>query len=865
VSSVPRILFADEEPVSYQDFLRAKMVSTPPAGFEISLDEVHPYLKPHSRLAVQWAVRGGRRGLFLRFGLHKTLIQIETVRLVMKYAGGRGLIGIPLGVRQEFFRDAAKVGVELRFIRSDAEIDESFDGIYLTNYESIREGKVTAAPWTVVSFDEADVLRSFGSKTFGEIAIGPWSQVPYKFVATATPDPNEYLELLGYSHFLGVGDIGQIKTRFFKRDSEHADHLTLHAHKEKEFWLWVASWALIVHKPSDLGFSDEGYELPPMEVHWHEIRSDHAGAGHEKNGQARLLANTAHGITEASREKRRSLPDRLAKMMELRALDPGAHRILWHDLEDERREIEKAIPGVVSVYGKQPLDEREAAVIGFSDGEFPELAAKAVIAGAGCNFQRHCAWSIFLGIGYKFRDLLQAIHRTYRFLQPRQVRVDLIYTEAERAVRHELEAKWQRYNEQTARMSALIREYGLAELSLATALERSIGVERQEASGAGWCMVNADSVEETARMQESSVDLILTSLPFSSQYEYTPSFNDFGHTDDSEHFWRQMDYLTPELLRVLKPGRDLVIHIKDRVAPGALSGTSFQTMNGFHCEAYFHYLKHGFACLGMITVTTDVVRENAGTHRLSWTMQCNDASRMGAGMPEYLWIFRKLPTDNVNGFADEPVRHSKARYTRGRWQVDAHGFWRSSGNRLLLPEELPAMTWKDIYRRYRGLSSSAVYDYEHHVECGEALERAGQLPPDFFLLPPQSVDPWVWSDITRMQTLNGSQARRGKEKHICPLQLDIVARVIEQRSMPGDVVYDPFAGLGTVPYLAVKKGRRGRGCELNTRYFLDAVGYCEAAEREASVRTLFDLLEEEEASAEPPHEVQDLVGAEASA
>jgi DNA modification methylase len=608
--------------------------------------------------------------------------------------------------------------------------------------------------------------------------------------------------------------------------------------------LWVSTWAIFVQKPSDLGYSDEGYELSPLDVRWHEIPSSHEDAGARNDGQKRLLANAALGIVDASREKRRSLSVRIEKLMELREEDPSAHRLIWHDLEDERRAIEEAIDGVVSVYGSQSDEAKERAILGFKHGEIQELAAKPVMLGAGANFQEHCHWAIFLGIGFKFADFIQAVHRLQRFRQTKPVRIDLIYTEAEREVRATLERKWRQHEELVANMTAIIREYGLA-ASAMKGLERSLGVERREQTGEGWRLVNNDSVIETAAMPADSVDLIVTSIPFSTQYEYSPSYNDFGHTDDTAHFFRQMDFLTPQLLRVLKPGRNLVIHVKDRIAPGGLTGFGFQTVQPFHADCIYHYQRHGFAYLGMKTVVTDVVRENNQTYRLGWTEQCKDGTRMGVGMPEYLLIFRKPPTDSSNGYADEPVVKDKAAYSRARWQTDAHGYMRSSGDRLLTAEDLHGLTHQQIYRRFRAQSLETVYDYEEHVALGEELEREQMLPTSFQLLPPQSWHEDVWTDVTRMRTLNAQQWSKGKEMHLCPLQFDIVDRVVTQMSMPGELVFDPFSGLGTVALRALKLGRRGLGVELSPTYHDDAVHWLRQEERQQLTPSLFSLLEAE--------------------
>jgi DNA modification methylase len=846
----------------YQSFLEAKIKLDHGSGIDVDPARMNPRLKDFTQASVRWLLRGGRRALFSSFGLHKSVTQIEVMRLAPVKVPR--LIVAPLNVRQEFIEDAARFflgehAVDLRFVQETRQIDDERP-IWLTNYESVREGKLDPTGFCV-SLDEASILRGFGgTKTFREFMRLFEHTEGYRFVATATPSPNEYIELLAYAAFLGIMDIGQAKTRFFKRNSEKADTLTLHPHKEREFWLWVASWALFVQKPSDLGFSDEGYELPSLDVRWHEIPTDHKGAGAERDGQVRMFRNAAAGVQDAAREKRDSLEGRIGKLQEIRAEDPAAHRVIWHHLEDERRAIEQAVPDVVSVYGSQDLDERDKAINDFKNGRIQELAAKPVMLGSGCNFQRHCAWAVFVGIDDKFNDLIQAIYRLQRFGQPRPVRVDLIYTSAERERRRRIERRWKQHDEQRAKMAAIIREYGLSQSAMASALQRSIGTAREEAFGEGWRLVKNDSVLETQAMPADSVDLIVTSIPFSTQYEYSPSYNDFGHTDDDPHFFEQMDYLTRELFRVLKPGRIAAVHVKDRIVPSGLSGMGFQTVSPFSDHTIAHFRKHGFGFLSRVTVSTDVVRENNQTYRLGWTEQCKDGSRMGNGMPEYVLRFRKPPTDRSNGYADEPVvkakkewRHDRWEnaegYSRGRWQLDAHGVIRSSGNRLLMAQDLAGMPADQIYKVFRAYSETTVYDFENHVAIAEGLEEQGKLPPTFMLLPPQSTHPDIWSDITRMRTLNGEQYAKGREMHLCPLQFDIVDRLVVQHSMPGDVVFDPFSGLGTVPLRALKLKRRGLGCELNAGYWKDSAWYLRAAEREAAMPTLFDITDNEKEAA----------------
>jgi len=852
--------------IDYVEFLKNKVAKAERFGFDISPDDVHPLLKPHQRASVVWAIQGGRRALFEAFGLGKTIMQLEIVRLTRERAGGMGLIVMPLGVRQEFMRDAEKLGIQVKFIRRIEEADDP-EGIYLTNYETIRDGKMDPQDFAVASLDEASCLRGFGgTKTFREFmalfagdrkTLNERTQsrgVQYRFVATATPSPNDYIELLAYSAYLGIMDVSAAKTRFFKRDSTKADHLTIHPHKVEEFWMWVSTWALFVQKPSDLGFENTGYDLPDMKVHWHEVATDHTKAGREKNGQCCMFANAARGVQDSAREKRVSMGRRIEQ---LRALIAGTKNgsgapsdqiVVWVDLNDEQRAVEKMLneEGVSfsSLYGSQAIDEREVLLEKWRNHETTVFLSKPMMYGAGVNLQQ-CHTMIYLGVGFKFYEVFQGIHRIHRFLQDHPCDIHFIYTQAERLIRKNLETKWVKHKEMVDRMTDIISEYGLSVSAMASHLTKSIGVDRIEVSGKRYRLVNNDCVLETRAMQENSVGLILTSIPFSSQYEYSPNYSDFGHSDNNAAFWSQMDYLIPELFRVLMPGRIAAIHVKDRIVPGGMTGLGFQTVYPLHMDCHAHFLKHGYGYMGMKTIVTDVVRENNQTYRLGWTEQCKDGTKMGVGMPEYLMLFRKPPSETDNSYADLPVVKTKDKYSRSRWQIDAHGFSRSSGDRLMDSEELRQLKHDEIFKLFRDYSLNNVYDFEHHVKIGETLDLQGRLPVTFMLLQPQSWSPDVWTDITRMLTLNSSQYSAGRQMHLCPMQLDLADRAIEQWSMEGETVYDPFAGLGTVPMRAILKRRFGLGCELSTPYFLDACGYCKMADQDMASPTIFDLIQEE--------------------
>lgn len=864
----------------YSEFLTDKIRFSKSYGHDVEADDVNVALLPHQRDLVRWAVAGGRRAIFASFGLGKSVIQLETLRLTLaghaasmvNFADslvpmeawqhnvasaaftGRALIVCPLGVKQEFQHDAEHI-LEIdapRFVRRSEEVDGP--GIYLTNYESVRDGRLDVSLFVAVSLDEASVLRSFGSKTYQSF-LDLFAEVPYRFVATATPSPNRYKELIHYAGFLGVMDTGQALTRFFQRDSTQANNLTVYPHKAREFWLWLNTWAAFVQSPADLGHPADGYDLPDLVTHWHEVPVDHNLAGSDRDGQGLLYRGGALDLKQAAAEKRRTIDVRVAKAMSVVREHVGEGQIiLWCHLNDEQTALERALAAegltYSSVHGSLDLDEAERRLRSWKARETHALIGKPVMLGQGMNLQQanRC---VFVGIDHKFNDFIQAIHRVQRFGQTSTCHAHVVHAESETEIKRDLLEKWSRHKELTRNMTDVIREHGLNPTSITEALVRSMGVDRVEVTGGPtpgdpqgrplWTAAHNDCVDETSRMEEASVDLIVTSIPFANHYEYTPSYNDFGHTDDNDHFWAQMDFLTPQLLRVLAPGRVYACHVKDRINFGNVTGAGIPTVSPFHAEAIAHGIKHGFDYMGMITVVTDVVRENNQTYRLSWSEQCKDATKMGVGSPEYVLLFHRPQSDRSRGYADVPVTKSKDTYTRARWQIDAHAFWRSSGDRLLTPDELAALPVEQRSRLFTEQTLREVYNYESHVRIGEILDERGALPATFMSLAPGSADPQVWHDVQRMLTLNGEQTKRAQTNHVCPLQFDIVDRLLNRFSNPGDLVYDPFGGLMTVPVRAVKIGRRGYGAELNPGYHLDGVKYLQAEERARDMPSLFDL------------------------
>ncbi len=1010
--------------MKYLEFLKRKMDIAPETGFYIDISEVNSKLKPHQKVAVQWAIKGGRRAVFKAFGLGKTIVNLEICRLIIKHKGGKALIVLPLGVKQEFVRDAVQIlGIESpQYVRNMEEIYATTTDILLTNYERVRDGDIDPNYFTACTLDEAAVLRSYGSDTYQTFMV-KFKSVKYKFVFTATPSPNRYKELIHYAAFLEIMDSGQALTRFFQRDSTKANNLTLYPHREDEFWLWCSSWGLWITQPSDLGleYSDEGYKLPPMEVRYHEMPVERELFVIDRDGQMKIQDDEVVSLLDAMKEKRRSIDERVAKMVEVlrddrrRALEkkrirkevlPGAQRrttrkaedsrekelsaeqreiqgeisemeriqsraykrtseetyrkesgieetkvkgmvfeqqresigtvsqaeikeiwinrrriqhtsfkskwslcnlsvrtgiskqtfkvicrprpchrggkgaslpemqcshwyvqgqsssthessglpdqyVIWCDLNEEQRAIEKALKNenirFSSLYGHQDIYTREQLVAKWKNKETTVFLSKTEMYGAGVNLQQ-CHTMIYVGIDYNFEEFIQGIHRVFRFLQKSPVTIHVIYTSREKRILQILLKKWEQHKYLTKRMTNIIKKYGLSGTSMMEKMTRTMGVKRVEVKGKNFTAVNNDCILEFQNLPDNYFDLLHTSIPFGNHYEYSASYNDLGFNPDTEAFMEQMDFLSPHLLRTLKPGRVFACHVKDRVLFGNTTGDGFPTMEPFHSDCINHYRKHGFRYFGMITVLTDVVRENNQTYRLGWTEQCKDGTKMGVGCPEYILLFRKLPTDTSNAYADVPVSKSKEEYTRAQWQIDAHGFWRTSGDRLLAKAELENIPVSKLQAAYLKYSRNTIYNYQEHVELAKKLDENGKLPASFMVVAPGSWTDQVWDDILRFKTLNAKQTQKRLQNHVCPLQLDIVERIINRYSNPGDLVGDPFGGLGTVGYQALKMGRKGWTCELNSDYFRDSLGYLKAADEDIKVPSLFDFFGEDEIS-----------------
>lgn len=838
----------------YTDFLTSKIHVAEKAGINTAGIILHESLRPDQKDIAYWCLERGSALVAPDAGYGKTRIGIEVMRVLHETFGGQCLIVTELGASDTFVDEDPEVGeaaamvMKLVYVTCDKHAAATGLPIIVTNYERVRNGEFDFSNYTAVWLDEGNYVKNMASETTEQLKQ-QLARVKYKYIATATPSPNEHLELVNYAHVLNICDRGQILTRFFQRNSVKAGELTVHPQHTDDFWLWVSTWCIAITSPTDLGYDYPGFHLPKLNLHWVEVPLEKAlDAGTTKDGQSRMFIQSRSGLSEAAKIKRESIDVRVAKTKQIAAMFPADHFIFWHHLEDERKALNKAykdVEGYGDMFGSQKWEIRERRIVDFTKGNLQYLATKPEISGVGCNFQKHCSKCVFVGINDSFNDIYQALKRIYRFYNPSdEVDVWFLYTPEEYDIVLNLQRKWKEHDEMRAITIGIIKQYGLNQTRQIEERKRSFVTNSKVYEGKKYKLIVGDAVLETKKLESNSIDLGISSFPFGNHYEYTDKYNDFGHNISNKEFKNQLMFLLPELLRILKPGRIFAVHLKNRIHYGSVTGLGFSIFHRFTHMVCDAMEEAGFHCMGFHYVPTDVVAENNQTYRLGYSEACKDMTKMGAGIPEEIWIFRKAPTSTSNAYADEPVTKNKSEYGLSDWQIDADAFWRSSGDRYLNPEELAGLSMKHLRKWWNKFNAETIYDYKEHVKLLNTLDDKGKLSRTFTTLPLRSLTPYVWNDVNRMLGLNMEQSRRKQQNHICPMAFDQVDRLIDLYSNPGETVFDPFGGLCTTGVRAVKKGRKAILTELSEVYAKCGAMYLKETEYKEEVPTLFDLIKE---------------------
>ena len=615
-----RVWDSHTEP-DYQSFLASKRAIAPAVGVEVDTSEMSEWLFPFQRDITRWAVRKGRAAIFADTGLGKTRMQLEWARLI----GERTLILAPLAVARQTVREAASLGLDVTYARSQA---EASDGITITNYEMLD--RFDASQFGAVVLDESSILKGLDGKTRKRLTDA-FSETKYRLCCTATPAPNDIAEIANHAEFLGVMSRVMMLSAFFVHDDEG---WRLKGHATTDFYRWLASWGMSVRKPSDIGYSDEGYDLPPLEIIPTFIETDYRPEG-------MLFSVGLHGIGDRSKVRKATATDRVATTAAMvNASDE--QWILWCGLNDEADALAKAIPGAINVQGSDAVDVKVSMVEAFQDGKVRVLVTKPRIAGFGMNFQNAHRMA-FVGLNDSWEQYYQSIRRCWRFGQTEPVTAYIILSEAEQDIYHNVMRKEAEAKSMAEQLVEHVREFERAEIAAAESLH---DYTTADLKGAAWRMMLGDSCERLGELPTESIDLSVYSPPFQSLYTYSPTERDLGNSATREQFFAHYGFIIAELLRVTKPGRNTCVHVQQLTT--TLNADGVIGMKDFRGDVIRAYQDAGWIYHGEVCIDKDPQAQAIRTHSKSllFVQLRKDSTWSRPALADYILLFRK-PGENV--------------------------------------------------------------------------------------------------------------------------------------------------------------------------------------------------------------------------
>lgn len=729
----------------YDEFIASKTRRAMSHGFE-PLPIAAPLFDWQAHV-VRWAVRQGRCALFEDCGLGKTIQQIEWARQVAEHSGGPVLILTPLAVAHQTQHEAERFGIAASVVETGDHV--TGDGLFITNYEKLAHfGGVDFAG---VVLDESSILKNFTGKT-RIMLTERFAETPYRLCCTATPSPNDYTEFGQHADFLGVCTPQQMLGTFFINDTFNTGDWRLKRHAERQFWQWVASWAACVGKPSDIGFSDDGYILPELRMQSVLVDVDAT----EGAGEGELFRTPELSATNLHNELKRTAPDRAQAVADM-VNESSETWIVWCNTNYEADELLNRIPDAIEVRGSEPAKAKEKKLDDFTEGRARVMITKPGIAGYGLNWQ-HCHNVAFVGLSYSFEDFYQALRRSYRFGQKMPVNAYVVHATTEgaivKAVRTKIEAH-QRMMDQMKIASESFKQITMKQLTMRTEIEKE--------TGNGWTVYHGDCVRVAKSMPDASIDFSVFSPPFADLFTYSDDLQDMGNCSDLDEFTKHFEILIQEMRRIMVPGREVAVHCVDLLATKWKHGyIGFQDFSG---EIIRTFWRAGFVFHSRITIWKSPVTEMQRTkaHGLLYKTLCSDSAGSRVGAPDYLLVFR-APGENPRPI----TKRKEDGYSVDWWQEVASPVW---------------MT----------------------VDQGNVLNRDGARD-------------------------------HADEKHICPLQLDVIERAVQLWSNPGDVVYSPFTGIGSEGYQALKMDRQFVGSELKESYFRQACRNLENAKAQLELK-----------------------------
>ncbi len=737
--------------MDYESFLLSKQISARPTGFDVQDEAINPKLFPFQRAVVRWAVHRGSAAVFATTGLGKTAIQLCYADMMLKATGtARALILAPLNVARQTVREGHKFGYDVHYIRHGS---EAVGGINITNYE--MADYFDASEFSILICDESSLLKALDGKTRKKLTE-QFAGTLYKLCCTATPAPNDITEIANHAEFLGVMTRAHMLARFFVHDGDHSTSWRLKGHARTDFYRWMASWAMSLNWPSDLGFEDDGFILPPLEIKPLWVNSDY-----HPDGQ--LIFTGLHGIQDRIAVRRETLSARVEAAAKLVNETPGQW-LVWCGLNEESSALARAIPDAAEVVGSDEPDAKASAIEDFQEGRTRVLVTKGKIAGFGLNLQT-CHQMAFVGLSDSYELYFQCIRRCYRFGQTEPVTAHIVLSTIEEGIYQNVTRKESEAMAMSKQLVAAVSDFERAEIGAVK--PKTFEYRTEDVSGENWRLMLGDSCDRLKELESESVGLSVFSPPFQGLYVYSPTPRDVGNSNTPEEFASHFGFIADELLRVTKPGRNCCVHVAQ--VPAMLVRDGYIGLKDFRGDVIRLFQERGWVYHGEVCIDKDPQAQAIRTKSKSllFVQVHKDASWSRPALADYILIFRK-PGDNA-----EPV----------------------------LPD----------------------------ITNNEWIEWARP----------------IWYGIRESDTLQYTTAREADdERHIAPLQLGTIERCIRLWSNKGDTVLDPFCGIGSSGYEAIRLGRRYLGIELKPSYYRVAVRNLQEAEAQTHALTLFDITSE---------------------
>lgn len=727
---------------TYNRFLAGKKFDDIESGFDVALDDLNEKLFDFQKVIVRWALRRGRAAIFADTGLGKTAMQVVWADNICRHTGGKVLILAPLAVAKQTVLEARKFGISVQYARDQSQVGQ---GITTTNYEMIDH--FDSREFVGVVLDEASILKSIDGKTRTRL-IDSWRNTPYRLPCTATPSPNDYMELGNQAEFLGIMSQSEMLATFFTHDSGDTSKWRLKGHGQRKFWEWMATWAVVIRKPSDIGdFDDSQYDLPPLRYHHHILDA--------KPIEGELFPRLAMTLSEQRMSQRESINDRVGECVKLVNESTGPW-LIWCNLNIESAMLAKsAIDDCVEVVGGDSIEKKESAIHGFISGENDRLISKSSIFGYGLNLQR-CRQMVFVGVTHSFESFYQTVRRCWRFGQTEPVDVHIIATQADMAILDNIKRKEHQHNELSTQMVQHMKK--LQQQEVVGAKIEKTNYQTDSAGEESWTLHLGDCVDVASDIKSNTIHYTIFSPPFSSLYVYSASDRDMGNSKDDGQFYEHFRFLVNELHRITMPGRLLSFHCMN--LPTSKAHDGYIGIRDFRGEMIRMFKDEGWIYHSEVCIWKDPVVSMQRTKALGLLHKqlVKDSAMSRMGIPDYIVTMRK-PGDNpepISGELDSWAGDDSFKST-GRYSID-------------------------VWQRYASP---------------------------------------IWTDINQSRTLNNYRSARENddERHIAPLQLDVIERCIQLWSNPGDLVFSPFAGIGSEGYMALQMRRKFLGVELKRSYW----------------------------------------------